>query len=180
MLKPRGTNAGANVETVFLHPSRSRPPVLESQTQPATNTTGTVIIASRYRTLEITCIDATPKVACKDRSHACTGNSIPLALQNAANTNRKINTATSKRRKSLFRWFPFRAIWTSCVPGVEASNETFSCGQAWTQSRQKVQSMLLVLRGWKSCNSHPRCWSLPRMQSCVLQVPQTERLRTVT
>ena len=126
MLKPRGTNAGANVETVFLHPSRSRPPILESQTQPATNKTGMMIIESRYRAAKFSCIDANPKLACRDCSHACTGNNIPLALQNAANTSSKINTATSKRRKNLLRRFLLRAIWTSCVPGVEASNETFS------------------------------------------------------
>ena len=31
----------------------------------------------------------------------------------------------------------------------------FSCGQAWTQSRQNVQSKLPSLRGWYRCISQP-------------------------
>src|SRR5207247_5343801 len=102
------------------------------------------------------------------------------AFEKAAKTSRKIKAATSKRLKNLFRRFLLRSILTSWLPGKEASSETFSCGQAWTQSRQRVQSMLLVFFGWKSSNSQPRCCSLPCRQSCVVQELQTSRLRTPT
>ena len=177
---PTGMNAGANVEVVFLHPPRIPPRVLERQTQPATSSNGIMNIESMYKTPKIGCSDSDLKLVCRDCSHACTGRSMPPALTKAAKTSRKINTATSKRPKNLIRRFVLRAICTSWVPGIEASKETFSCGQAWTQSRQEVQSMLPVLRGTKSCNSHPCCRSFPRMQSCVLHEPQIARLRTPT
>ncbi len=44
------------------------------------------------------------------------------------------------------------------------------------QSRQKVQSRLPTLRGWKSANSHPPA---PRMQSLVRQLAQTDASRTL-
>ena len=54
-------------------------------------------------------------------------------------------------------------------PGIVASTPTLSCGQARTQSRQNVQSMFPTLRGMYRSSSHPRCWALPRRQSCVTQ-----------
>src|SRR5580698_7263318 len=62
-----------------------------------------------------------------------------------------------------------------------------SCGQAWTQSRQNVQSILPTLRGWNRANSQPRIVTrsetgsrLPRMQSLVWQLVHTSWSRTFT
>src|SRR5215204_3598252 len=108
MLKPSGTNAGANVETVSLHFVRVRPNTLESETQQTTSKAGIATIESTYKTPQIGCKDPSLSVACRERSHACTGTTIPPALMKAAKTNRKINTATSKRRNNLSRRFLLR------------------------------------------------------------------------
>src|SRR5215207_7066693 len=108
MLKPSGTNAGANVETVSLHFADVRPNTLESQTQQATSKAGIANIESRYNTPKIGCKEPSLNVACRERSHACTGTTIPLALMKAAKTNRKTNTATSKRRNNRSRRFLLR------------------------------------------------------------------------
>src|SRR6266849_53555 len=158
MLKPSGTNAGAYVQTISFHATRVGPNSLESQTLHATNKPGTTTIETRYKTPRMGCNDPTRKLVCRDRSQVSTGKVIPLAFEKAAKTSRKIKAATSKRLKNLFRRFLLRSILTSWLHGKEASSETFSCGQAWTQSRQRVQSMLLVFFGWKSSNSQPRCW----------------------
>src|SRR5882724_623829 len=180
MLNPSGTNAGAYVETISFQPAGIGPSVLASQTQPAIRNAGRITNATKYKAAMIGCSDVRPNFVSSDCSHDCTGKTIPPAFAKAAKTSRKTKAATSKRLKNLFRRFLLRSILTNWLPGKEASSDTFSCGQAWTQSRQRVQSMLLVLRGWNNCNSHPRCCSFPRIQSNVWHVLQTARLRTET
>ncbi len=52
-----------------------------------------------------------------------------------------------------------------------------SCGHAFTQSMQSVQSALLCFSGRYSSSSQPRCCVLPRMQSRVVHVLQVDALR---
>ncbi len=50
-----------------------------------------------------------------------------------------------------------RRASASSRPGARAVSAMLSCGQACTQSRQNVQSMLPTLAGRKSPSSQPRC-----------------------
>ncbi len=100
----------------------------------------------------------------------------------------KVKTRASAERSLRLEKKPTperRGSVHSSLPGSRLSRATFSCGQAWTQSRQKVQSMFPFFSGRKSISSHPRCTTVPAcrvpvMQSSVSQVAQTSVSRTVT
>jgi hypothetical protein len=78
---------------------------------------------------------------------SCDGPIIPAAFTNAAKT----RTSVSARRSGSVREVPDAGappVADSSAPGTRAMTPTLSWGQAWTQSRQNVQSRLPTLRGW--------------------------------
>src|SRR5262245_53461856 len=94
----------------------------------------------------IDCGDDRPKVFCICCCQSTTGRTIPAALANAPKTSTRTSAAMSGRRPNLPR--PERKqSCHNCEPGTLATTPTFVCGQAWTQSRQNVQSMLPDFRG---------------------------------
>src|SRR5271165_473202 len=58
----------------------------------------------------------------------------------------------------------------SSAAGTRLRMPMLSCGQAWTQSRQNVQSMLPTLRGWNRASSQPR-WMMTRSDDILLLAP---------
>ena len=79
---------------------------------------------------------------------------MPAALAKAPKASTTIRAARSGRL--LNRPSPSeRDRATDRFPGRPARMPMLSCGQAWIQSRQNVQSMLLDFRGWYRWSSHP-------------------------
>src|SRR5580700_1910764 len=120
-------------------------------------------------------------------SSAYTGLTMPKAFSSAP----KLNTIASAARSLRWENRPIpdrRGSTINSLAGKRLSIPMLSCGQACTQSRQKVQSIFPTFSGRNSANSHPR-WittnsgpgaRLPRMQSFVPQSSQTSRSRTFT
>ena len=65
------------------------------------------------------------------------------------------------------------------LSGLRAARATLSCGQARAQSRQKVQSRLLLICGTNSSVPQPSVWAEPLTHSLPTQVRHTSALRAV-
>src|SRR4051812_50159434 len=81
---------------------------------------------------------------------------MPKALTSAPKAKTIASAARSFRREKS----PIpdrRGSAHSSLAGTRVARTTLSCGQAWIQSRQKVQSMLPVFFGRKRPSSQP-CW----------------------
>ena len=133
--------------------------------------------------------EVVPSQAARYPCRAITGRIMLNAFRKAPNVKITTSAATSMRR--LNRPMPERygSVHSSAV-GVRASSPMLSYGQAWTQSRQKVQSMFPALRGWNSASSQPHGAGLAGrplrrpicpavMQSLVRQPPHTAGRRTL-
>ena len=71
-------------------------------------------------------------------------------MPNAFSSAPKVNTIASAARSLRCEKYPIperRGSVNSSLPGNRLKMPMLSCGQAWTQSRQKVQSMFPTLRG---------------------------------
>src|ERR1700682_5185867 len=155
MLNPRGISASANVVASCFHDARVRP-------------------SQRPRTAhkQVSATGAATRPASMNHVLDIAGFTIAPAFTKAPNTKISASAATSGR-------FDRRPI-PKPLAGITAWIPTLSCGQAWTQSRQKVQSKLPVFFGWNRYSSQPRWVWLPRMQSWVRHDPQTLGSRTFT
>src|SRR5207249_12130601 len=137
--------------------------------------------------------DDTPLTRFSQAMNVYTGLTMPKALTSAPKVNATDSAAQSPRRCGSPT--PERVPSAdSSLPGTRATTPMLPCGQAPTQSMQKVQSKLPTLRGTNRASSQPRrttgsgwrrsaCGAgagVPVMQSFVAQVAQTAWSRTRT
>src|SRR6185436_4143437 len=97
MLKPKGTNANAKVETLSRQRMEKRPKTRASQAHAPINNRGITRRVSRYEAARIGWSELSPSLIRAACSHACADSLMLAALTKAKKTTKKIRTAPSNR-----------------------------------------------------------------------------------